>query len=299
MASDKMNRASVFTRRNFLKEVATTAAAAASATTALASSAPSGAKTPVIDGMMHLEVYKSDDKAYYWDGLIDDILEHYEKAGVDQGVILTTWTPTRESNDRTLKAYEKHPDRFIPFGHVRPEDAEWRQELKRIAEPPWKGLKLHEGELRRSGGDLRQVTRNIVKHAADSGIHLLKIHLEVYPIIDELTREFRDIIWILPHMGCYRRPQDMEKYCRLARNRENVYLDTAGVATYYQLGKAILWAGVENITFASDGFMYSPLVEISKIKTLQLPTPYRTPRLSDQQIAMVLGGNMAGLLGKQ
>ena len=89
----------------------------------------------------------------------------------------------------------------------------------------------------------------------------------------------------------------MRKYCELARKRKNVYLDTCAVAPYYHLGKAFQWAGTDKITFASDGFMYSPLVEKAKIETLRLPTPYKTPMLTDKQLAKILGGTMAKLLG--
>ena len=282
-------------RRAFLA-VAAPAATAAVARSAQASSASKRRKTPVIDGMMHLEVYQSATKAAYWEGLVEEVLEHYDHAGIDQGVILTTWTPSRESNDRTLAAYEKHPDRFIPFGHIRPKDSDWERELARVSEPPWKGLKLHEGELRRGCGVLKTITRTIARKAADLGIRLIKLHLVDYPIIDELTREFSQTTWILPHLGCYGRWEEMEKYCRLARNRKNVYLDTSGVAPYYRFGKAIQWAGIEKITFASDGFMYVPLVEKAKIEALRLPGPYRTPRLSESQLALILGGTMQRLL---
>jgi predicted TIM-barrel fold metal-dependent hydrolase len=246
--------------------------------------------------MMHLEVYQSSSKGDYWEGLVEEVLEHYDHAGIDRGVILTTWTPSRESNDRTLAAYEKYPDRFIPFGHIRPEDSDWERELARVSEPPWKGLKLHEGELRRSANDLKTVTWAVARKAADLGIRLIKIHLVDYPMVDQLTREFAQTTWILPHVGCYQRWGDMEKYCRLARSRRNVYLDTSGVAPYYSFGKAIQWAGVEKITFASDGFMYVPLVEKAKIEALRLPGPYRTPRLTEEQMGMVLGGTMSRLL---
>ena len=69
------------------------------------------------------------------------------------------------------------------------------------------------------------------------GIRLIKLHLVDYPIIDELTREFSQTTWILPHLGCYGRGGEMEKYCRLARDRKNVYLDTSGVAPVLQLRK--------------------------------------------------------------
>ena len=82
----------------------------------------------IIDGMMHLEVFGT-----YWEGLIDEVIEHYDYTGIDKGVALTTWTESRASNDRTLGACQKHPDRFIPFGHVRPIDP-WEEELKRITQ---------------------------------------------------------------------------------------------------------------------------------------------------------------------
>jgi predicted dehydrogenase len=206
------------------------------------SAAPSQRSRPlVIDGMMHLEVYKSRTEGYYWEGFLEEVLEHYEAAKIDKGVILTTWTPSRESNDRTLRAYEKYPDRFIPFGHVRPEDADWQRELKRVSEPPWKGLKLHEGEIERAG-DLRETTRTVTRKAAELGIRIFKIHLVNCDIIDELTRELSEVTWILPHMGCYGRWGDMQKYCELAKNRKNVYLDTSAVAHYWMFGKAFRWA---------------------------------------------------------
>jgi len=246
----------------------------------------------IIDGMMHLEV-----SGAYWDGLIDEVIEHYDQIGIEKGIVLTTWTESRESNDRTLLAYQKYPDRFIPFGHIRPNDA-WEQELQRITQDlGWTGLKLHQGELQSGGPDIEQTTRTIVAKAADLGVKIIKIHLVDYRTVDRLTQEFPQLIWILPHMGCYGRWDELECYCKLARQRENVYLDTSAVAPYYRLGEAIRWAGVDKVTFASDGFEFSPMVEKAKIETLQLPTPFRTPRLTDQQLEMILGGNMARLLG--
>jgi hypothetical protein len=45
----------------------------------------------IIDGMMHLEV-----SGACWDGLVDEVIELYDSAGIDKGVIVTTWTPSRE-----------------------------------------------------------------------------------------------------------------------------------------------------------------------------------------------------------
>ena len=245
----------------------------------------------VIDGMMHLEVVGE-----YWPELPDEVIEHYDYNEIDKGVILATWMPSRESNDWTFAAYKKYPDRFIPFGHVRLFDTDWESELKRVSEPPWKGLKLHQSELRSDFGDIKTGARIVIEKAAEFGIKLVKIHYVDYEAIEELTREIPEVTWILPHMGCYGRWRDMQLYCELARNRSNVYLDTCAVAAYYMMGEGIEWAGAENVTWASDGFYYSPMVEKAIIETLQLPTPRRTPRLTDEQVDMILGGNMARLL---
>ncbi|MBI2940969.1 MAG: amidohydrolase family protein [Chloroflexi bacterium] len=246
----------------------------------------------IIDGMMHLETVGK-----HWDSLVDEVIEHYDCAGIDKGVVLATWMPSRESNDLTLAACRKYPDRFIPFGHVRPID-DWRDELEYITkELGWTGLKLHQGELRHGGPDIKATTRQIVERAAELGVRLVKIHLVDYPAVEELTREIASVTWILPHMGCYGQWQDMQKYCELARQRVNVYLDTCAVAPYYEFGKAFQWAGVDKITFATDGFEFSPLVEKTKIDTLRLPTPFQTPRLTDEEYGMIMGGTMARLLG--
>ena len=282
------NEQKKISRREFMASTSKTAAGIAAAT-ALTSCAAPTARGLVIDGHMHFEAYGT-----YWEGLIDEIIEHYDYAGVDKGVVFTTWTPSRESNDRTLEGYQKYPDRFIPFGHVRTEDPDWESELKRISELQWKGIKLHQTEISR-GPDLKEKTRTVVEKAVEFGIRIVLIHLEDNEIMDELTREITEVTWIIPHMGYDRKRGEMKKYCELARDRKNVYLDTS-IGQYYKYGQAIEWAGADKIIFASDGFWGNPFIEKTKIEILQLPTPFRTPRLTDEQLDMILGGNLARIL---
>jgi hypothetical protein len=89
----------------------------------------------------------------------------------------------------------------------------------------------------------------------------------------------------------------MQRYCELARARPNVYLDTSAADRYYDLDRAVRWAGPDKITFASDGHLFSPLVEKAKIDTLRLYSPHREPILTDEEYAMIMGGTMARLLG--
>lgn len=246
----------------------------------------------IIDGMMHLEVVGN-----YWDGIFEEILRLYDAAGIDKGVAMATWMPSRESNDHTRRACRQYPDRFIPFGHVRPQD-DWRGELKRITQEfGWTGLKLHQGELKEGGPDMRATASEIVRFAAELGVTVVKIHLSDYDAVDALAQEQPGVTWILPHMGCYFKGQEMQRYCELARARPNVYLDTSAADRYYDLDRAMQWAGAEKITFASDGHLFSPLVEKAKIDTLRHYSPHRLPALSDKAYAMIMGGTMARLLG--
>lgn len=234
----------------------------------------------------------------YWEKLVDEVIEHWDAAGIDKGVILATWMASRRSNDITLDAFNRYPDRFIPFGHVRPVD-NWEEEIDRITqELGWTGLKLHQRELWYAGGDALRTVREIVGRAQKSGLRVVKIHLHEYETIDALSREFPDIVWILPHMGQYMVPNaPLRAYCDLARERDNVYLDTSVTDQYFDLDLAVRWAGPDKVTFASDGFMYSPLVERAKIDALRLPTPHRSTPLSDEEHAMIMGGTMARILG--
>ncbi|GIT82189.1 hypothetical protein LLS1_38580 [Leifsonia sp. LS1] len=242
---------------------------------------------------MHLEVMGE-----YWEGLVDEVIEHWDAAGIEKGVILATWMASRRSNDITLDAFTRYPDRFIPFGHVRPVD-NWEEEIDRITqELGWTGLKLHQRELWYAGGNALRTVREIVGRAQKSGLRVVKIHLHEYETIETLSREFPDIAWILPHMGQYMVPNaPLRAYCDLARERDNVYLDTSVTDQYYDLDLAVRWAGPDKVTFASDGFMYSPLVERAKIDSLRLPTPHRAKPLSDEEYAMIMGGTMAKILG--
>lgn len=247
----------------------------------------------IIDGMMHLEVMGE-----YWEGLVDEVVELYDAAGIDKGVILATWMASRRSNDITEAAYKRYPDRFIPFGHVRPVD-DWEAELKRVTqELGWTGLKLHQRELWYAGGNALKIVGEIAELGQQLGLRVIKIHLHEYDTIDRLTVQFPEITWILPHMGSYMVPDSrLRDYCDLARTRQNVYLDTSVTDQYYDLDLAVRWAGVENVTFASDGFMYNPLVEKAKLDALRLPTPHRKPRLTDKEYDLIMGGNMARILG--
>lgn len=251
----------------------------------------------VLDGMMHLEV-----NGDTWDGLIDDVLTLYDAAEIDMGVVMATWMPSRESNELTERAWRRHPDRFVPFGHVRPID-DWVAELQRVtSELGWTGLKLHQGELRYGSADAGAVASRIAEVAVTLGVKVIKLHLEDYEWVRRLATDYGEVTWIVPHLGCYGEPvvspsRELRRYCELAAELENVYLDTSGWARYFDLDLAVRWAGPGKVTFASDGFLYNPLVEKAKVEALALPGAHRVAPLSRAELEGIMGGTMSRILG--
>jgi len=243
---------------------------------------------PVVDAHMHIE-YEDPDLIYAME----------REAGVDRAVIWSIWNPSRESNDLTLKAYEKHPGFFIPFGHIRPSDRYWRSELRRVAvDLGWKGLKLHLGEFTAShpqrvkdlssryfkGVDVESLFE-VVGEAQDYGLILVIDFSGRYDIAEDIVREFRRKPIIIPHLGGDIR--FLERFCRLSRMYEHVYLDTSFIHVYRVISEAVALAGVDKLVWGSDGYWMHPAVELMKIKILKL-------RKEDEEV--ILGGNILRIL---
>ncbi|MCS7113384.1 MAG: amidohydrolase family protein [Nitrososphaerota archaeon] len=221
------------------------------------------------------------------------------EAGVDRAIVWSIWNPSRESNDLTLKAYERYPNFFVPFGHVRPSDPYWREELRRIAgDLGWSGLKLHIGEFTVShaqrindlsyryfrGVDVEALFE-VVGEAQD---HDLIVVIDVsgrYDIAEELARRFRRKPIIIPHLGGDIRL--LESFCKLARSYEHIYLDTSFIHVYRVVSEAVTLAGADKLIWGSDGYWMHPLVELTKIRVLKL-------RREDEE--KILGGNVSRIL---
>jgi len=242
----------------------------------------------IIDDLMHIDHWRwYDHVGEYAEGQEKKILAMMDDAGVDKAVVLTTWMDSRRSNDITCKAAKEYPDRFIPFGHVRPTDLYWPGELERIGrEFGWKGLKIHQGEFPLP---IMEPLLIVLSKAREVGIKIVTFHCEMIEVAEKVATEFPELTFIFPHLGCTSggRPR-LPAYCKLARERKNVYLDTSAIQNEEMLGEAVTLAGAANLTWGSDGCVHRPLVELTKIKVQKLPK-------SDEDL--ILGGNIARVLG--
>jgi len=241
----------------------------------------------IIDDLMHIDHWRwQDETGEYAPGREEEIIQMLDDASVDKAVVLTTWMPSRKSNEITLHATQKYPDRFIPYGHVRPIDRDWESELERIAGTlKWKGLKIHQGEFPLA---IDEPLWPILRKAEEVGIRVILFHCEIYRVAEQISREFPKVTFIFPHLGAYKNRALLPNYCALAKERANVYLDTSAMQQEEMIGEAIKLAGVEKLTWGSDGCVHRPLVEIAKI---------RVQKLSSKDEAKILGGNISRVLG--
>jgi len=243
----------------------------------------------IVDAHMHIE-HEDPDVIYSME----------KEAGVDKAIIWSIWNPSRESNDLTFKAYMRHPDFFIPWGHVRPSDPYWRDELRHTAEDlKWNGLKLHFGEFAkqiqvqtisnlydRYTSDFleKEILYEILEAAQDYGLITLIDCAGHYNVMVEVVKKFNKAPIIIAHLGS--NPQYLRDFCELAKLR-HVYLDTSFIHVYRMIGSAVRLAGADKLIWGSDGYWMHPLVELTKIKVL---------RLKKEEEEKILGGNILRLL---
>lgn len=240
----------------------------------------------IIDDLMHIDHWRwQDHTAEYADGQEEKILAMMNDASVDKAIVLTTWMDSHRSNDITYSAAQKYPDRFIPFGHVRPIDLYWPAELERIGRKfGWKGLKIHQGEFPLP---IMEPLLPVLAKAREVGIKVVTFHCEMFEVAEKVATEFPELTFIFPHLGCLRDRPRLPAYCRLAHERKNVYLDTSAIQNEEMIGEAVTLAGAANLIWGSDGCVHRPLVEIAKIKVQKLPKV-------DEDL--ILGGNIARVL---
>lgn len=241
----------------------------------------------IIDDLMHIDHWRwQDETGEYHEGREEEIIGMMDDAGVDKAIVLTTWMASRKSNDITHNACRKYPERFIPFGHVRPIDLDWEEELHRIGRDlGWKGLKLHQGEFPLP---IDEPLWPVVRTAEAAGFRVIIFHCEIYRVAERISREFPQLTFIFPHLGCFRNRALLPDYCKLARERANVYLDTSALQQEEMIGEAVKLAGAEKLTWGSDGCVHRPVVEIAKIRVQKLPK---------HEEDLILGGNISRVLG--
>ncbi|TDE08571.1 amidohydrolase family protein [Jiangella asiatica] len=197
----------------------------------------------------------------------------------------------RAGNELALAAAERHPGRIgvwlVGDPHRPDAPSILRDQLSR---PGVWGFKLHPDTHACGADDPRYDP--VLDLAADAGVPVLVHGQTGSPTSDpaqlvELARRHPEVSVLVGHAGLW--PAGFDRAARLATGQPNLYLEICGSRlTTRWLERMVAVAGPERVLFGTDACFLDPRLGLGKV---------RYARLSDTDRALVLGGNLARLLG--
>jgi uncharacterized protein len=236
----------------------------------------------------HCHAGKGDGLTGPWDtdAPIEPYLRRARAAAIDRTIIVAPFhSDYAKANAAVARIVGQHPGRFIGFAFVHAQrDAGRVREMVGHAVSRWgfRGIKVHRIDA--------PATREVCEAARAFRIPLLYDVVGEPFRIDILAREYRDVTFIVPHLGSF--SDDWRAHIQVIDQLvryPNVYADTAGVRRFDYLLQAVRRAGPRKLIFGSDGPWLHPGLELQKIRLLGLPP---------SQEALILGGNVCRLLGR-
>lgn len=213
-------------------------------------------------------------------------LRRANAAGIERTVLFAAFhSDYRAANREVARIVRGRPQRFIGFAFVNAErDRGHVAEMiaEAVEEHGFRGIKVHRHDAR--------ITREICDAARTWSLPVLyDVMGEIAPI-ELLATEYRDVDFIIPHLGAFGDKWDAQRaLLDMLVRHPNVYTDTSSVQRFDLLVEAVRRAGAAKILFGSDGPWFHPALELHKIRLLRLP-----PR--DE--AKILGGNLLRLIGE-
>jgi hypothetical protein len=212
-------------------------------------------------------------------------LRRAKAAGIERTVLFAAFhSDYRAANREVAHIVRSRPERFIGFAFVNAERDRGRvgeMIAEAVDEYGFRGIKVHRHDAR--------ITREICDAARGWSLPVLyDVMGEIAPI-ELLATEYRDVDFIIPHLGAFGDKWDAQRaLLDMLVRHPNVYTDTSSVQRFDLLVEAVRRAGAGKILFGSDGPWFHPGLELHKIRLLGLP-----PR--DE--AKILGGNLLRLIG--
>lgn len=238
----------------------------------------------------------SDMKAFT-DGTISDTIKHFDKWGVDKGVLLPIATKPSQQVTINNWAIAQKSERIIPFGSVHPEAEDVFEELERIKSLGLFGVKFHPDYQNFIIDEDRMIP--IYKKCAELDLPVI-FHAGFDPLSPDYihampensARAFKavpEMTMILAHLGGMYHWDEVEKY--LVGLDGNLYFDTAVIAgecEKEQLERIIRNHGANRILLASDCPWHESTSEIEMIKNLDI---------SEKDKELILHKNAEKILG--
>lgn len=216
-----------------------------------------------------------------------ELLAKMDAAGVDKACVFP-FVEGNFSNDDVDEAVAADPTRLIPYLAVNPWDGERAiAELERRVAKGYRGLKLHPTIHGYHLSDLGLVGP-IMEIVRDAGLILISHGAsDLYnapPEFGRLAKAFPEVPLLIAHSGTF---WSHGQAIEVAAENANIYLETARVPVM-EVKVSVDALGAEKVIWGTD----SPYVDY----TFEFEKMVRTVG-SEEELALVRGGNMARLLG--
>ncbi|HBP38043.1 MAG TPA: amidohydrolase [Clostridiales bacterium] len=231
----------------------------------------------------------------YSDGTVAGLIRSASLAGIDKVVIQPIATRPEQTVTINRWAYGVQNSQVCSFGTLHPDYGGWPEEIEWLRSQGFPGIKMHPEYQGFFVDDERYFP--FYEAAFRAGLILL-FHAGAdlaYPGPYHCTPErlarvldaFPDGRIIAAHMGGYHYWDDVEKYL-LGRP---IYLDTSFCLAELQPDRMVALMrghGLERVLYGSDSPWADQITDLAAVRTLPL---------SDSEMAGVLGGHAARLLG--
>lgn len=197
----------------------------------------------------------------YTNGMASGLYRSTRDAGLDFSVIMPVVTkPSQfESINRFAASLQNVQEGLLSFGGIHPDQENYKEKLRQIADMGMKGIKLHPDYQQVMINDIRY--KRIISYASELGL-IISVHAGFDPgypecvhcpprLAKEMLRDVRPTKLILAHMGGYRRWDEVEEYLI----GEAVWFDTAAVFGEMpdeQFIRMVRNHGVSRILFGTD-----------------------------------------------
>lgn len=236
----------------------------------------------------HCHAGKGDGLTGPWDtsARLEKYLRRASRAGITKTVLFAAFhSDYSAANREVARIVATRPDRFYGFAFVNPERDRGRiggMIREAVEELGFCGIKVHRHDGR--------ITREVCEAARAFSLPVLYDVMGEVSIVELLAVEYRDVSFIIPHMGSFSDDWRAQSALidHLARH-PNVFTDTSGVRRFDLLEEAARRAGAKKILFGTDGPWLHPGVELAKIRALGL---------AKQEEQLVTGGNFLRLISK-
>ena len=227
---------------------------------------------------------------------VDKILENMEMAGVDKTVIIPVhrWEYP-EANREIARLIKKYPERLIGFGRVDPNCPECAYDVAReaVKDLGLKGIEVSGFQWVNYDPAIacplfeRLFTLDVpvlIRGDVDYGL--------VQRALPQIVERFRDktmIATLSPWAGLgFYHPPYREPLIDIARISRNFYLIVSTVVMTRSIEEIVLRVGARQVIFGSNAPYSHPTYEIARIESLNL---------TDEEKMLILGGNIARILG--